>query len=120
MPTYLPNPKTISAHGSPPKQIVEHVGLASTGTDALSVAVMSSPAGWTEPAQAPEFNEWTIVLKGSLQVISESGILEIAAGEAVHVAAGEEVRYATSEATQYVSVCTPAFSPARVHRVADV
>ena len=119
MPTHLPAPTVLAAHGSPPKRIVEHVGLTSTGTDSLSIAVMSSPPGWTEPAQVPEFDEWTIVLKGGLHVIHQSGTLEVATGEAVQVAAGEKVQYATPEGADYVSVCIPAFSPERVHRATD-
>lgn len=117
MPTHLSNPTVLMAHGRPPKEILEHVGRVSTQTDALSIAIMNSPAGWTEPAQAPDFDEWTIVLTGSMQIIHPGGTLEVVAGEAAHVAAGEEVRYATPTATQYVSVCLPAFSPELVHRV---
>lgn len=117
MPTHLSDPTVLMAHGRPPKEILEHVGRVSTQTDALSIAIMNSPAGWTEPAQAPDFDEWTIVLTGSMQIIHAGGTLEVSAGEAAHVAAGEEVRYATPTATQYVSVCLPAFSPERVHRV---
>jgi hypothetical protein len=117
VPTLLPTPTQVTAAGTPPKRIDEYVGLASGGTDAVSIAVMQSPPGWSEPAQSPDFDEWTLVLHGRLVVEHEGGVLEVLPGQAVHVAARERVRYATpSEPTKYVSVCLPAFSPGRVHR----
>ena len=110
-------PAKINAHGSPPKVIEEYFGLSTDGGDAVSIAVMRSPAGWSEPAQTPEFDEYTVVLKGELHVHLADETLTVAAGHAVHLVAGEQVRYATPDVdTDYVSVCLPAFSPARVHR----
>jgi len=113
----ITTPTRVEAAGSPPKTIEEFFGLASDGNDGLSIAVMRSPVGWTEPAQTPDFDEYTVVLRGSLEVELDGKSLVVRAGECIHLAAGERVRYSTPhEATEYVSVCMPAFSPARVHR----
>ena len=117
MPTLLPEPVRIQAAGTPPKLIDEHVGLVATQHDALSIAIMRSPQGWSEPAQTPDFDEYTIVLKGSLHVEHDGGELTVPEGRGVRVPAGERVRYATPDGpTEYMSVCLPAFSPERVHR----
>src|SRR6476661_8831450 len=101
----------------PGKSVREFIGRVSSGDESVSIAVMGSPAGWTEPAQTPEFDEYTVVLKGELHVHLASETLTVAAGHAVHLVAGEQVRYATPDVdTDYVSVCMPACSPARVHR----
>jgi ethanolamine utilization protein EutQ (cupin superfamily) len=114
----FPTPTRVPAAGTPPKRIDEHVGLASTGSRAVSVAIMHSPAGWSEPAQVPEFDEWTIVLRGELHVEADDGTAVATAGHTVHAPAGTRVRYGTpNEATEYISVCLPAFSPATVHRI---
>ncbi|HMK12112.1 MAG TPA: cupin domain-containing protein [Acidimicrobiales bacterium] len=118
MPRLLPEPIRIEAAGTPTKLIDEHVGLMATGDDRVSIAVMHSPQGWSEPAQAPDFDEWTLVLAGVLHVEHDGGTLTVAEGQTVHVPAGEQVRYSTPDgATEYISVCLPAFSPQRVHRV---
>ena len=110
-------PTVISAHGTPPKKISEFVGLASTGDDDLSLAVMRSPAGWTEPAQVTQFAETTVVIQGTVLLHLDGGeTLTIPAGEAVQVPPGVEVRYETPEPAVYVSLCRPAFSPARLRR----
>ena len=110
-------PTVISAHGRPPKQISEFVGLASTGDDDLSLALMRSPAGWTEPAQVTQFAETTVVIQGTVLLYLDGGeALTIPAGEAVQVSPGVEVRYETPEPAVYVSLCRPAFSPARLRR----
>jgi ethanolamine utilization protein EutQ (cupin superfamily) len=110
-------PTLIEAAGSPPKAIEEYFGLASDGNNGVSIAVMRSPVGWTEPPQTPEFDEYTVVLRGALHVDVGGETVVVRAGECIHLTPGEEVRYATpTEATEYVSVCIPAFSPARVHR----
>lgn len=97
------------------------MGLASDGQEAVSVAQMNSPAGWAEPGQRPEFDEYTVVLRGLLRIEHENGIVDVRAGQAVHCRPGEWVRYSTPEAegAEYVSVCVPAFSFDIVHRDAD-
>lgn len=117
MPTLVSSPTTVPAAGEPPKVIEEFVGRVNTGSDALSVARMRSPKGWQEPGQRPEFDEYTLVLRGALHVEHESGSLVVRAGQAVVAHAGEWVRYATpDEDTEYVAICLPAFSPDLVHR----
>lgn len=116
MPRIIALPTVVAAAGDPPKRIEEFVGRASCGTARLSVARMTSPPGWTEPGQRPEFDEYSLVLEGSLRVESASGTLDVAAGQGVHVAAGEWVRYSTPAGATYVAVCLPAFSAETVHR----
>lgn len=118
MPRHIPAPTRVEAAGTKPKLIDEYVGRVNTGTGELSVAHMRSPGGWTEPAQRPEFDEYTVVLRGCLRVEHDGGALDVRAGEAVHVRAGERVRYSTPEAdgAEYVAICLPAFSPTTVHR----
>jgi len=98
------------------KLIDEYVGRASTGSEAVSVAHMRSPAGWEEPAQRPEFDEVTLVLAGAVHVEHDGGVLEVGAGQAVLTRAGERVRYTTPGGAEYVAVCLPAFSPDTVNR----
>jgi len=118
MPRHIPTPTRITAAGNKPKRIEEYVGRVNTGTEAASIARMRSPSGWTEPAQSPEFDEYTLVLHGTLHVETREGLLEVKAGEAVITYAGEWVRYSTPgpEGAEYVAVCLPAFSPETVHR----
>lgn len=116
MPRYLDQPVRIPSAGHPPKTIQEFVGRVATRTERFSVAWMRSPAGWSEPGQAPEFDECTIVLSGSLHVEHAGGTIVVSAGQGVVVEGGEWVRYSTSEETEYLAFCCPAFSPANVHR----
>lgn len=118
MPELIPEPTRIQAHGDPPKVIEEFVGRANSGTEALSIARMVSPPGWAEPGQTPEFDEYTVVLKGYVRVEGSGDSFDVRAGQAVWVAAGEWVRYSTpgDEGAEYVAVCLPAFSPDAVHR----
>jgi quercetin dioxygenase-like cupin family protein len=116
MPELIESPVRVEAAGEPPKLIDEYAGRASTGEERLSVARMSSPPGWSEPGQRPEFDEYTLVLTGALQVESEADSLEVLAGQAVLVRRGEWVLYSTPAGAEYVSVCLPAFSPDTVHR----
>ena len=116
MPTLIAQPTKIDAPGNPPKQIHEYVGRVNSQTAETSVAHMRSPAGWSEPGQRPEFDEFTVVLHGRLRVEHEGGALEVAAGQAVIAHKGEWVRYSTPEGAEYIAVCLPAFSPATVHR----
>jgi len=121
MPTRISQPSMIAAAGTQPKRIEEYIGRVNTGTAALSVARMVSPPGWQEPGQRPEFDEYTVVLKGRLRVESAEGRLDVRSGEAVIAHAGEWVRYSTPEpeGAEYVAVCLPAFSPETVHRDDD-
>jgi mannose-6-phosphate isomerase-like protein (cupin superfamily) len=120
MPTLIPAPTVIAAAGSKPKRIEEYVGCVNSGTSSLSIARMVSPPGWREPGQRPDFDEYTVVLAGCLQVETEDGsMLEVRAGQAVMVRAGEWVRYSTFENAEYIAVCLPAFTPATVHRDPD-
>lgn len=118
MPQLIAKPVIIEAAGNKPKRIEEFAGRVRTGTETVSVARMVSPPGWQEPAQTPEFDEVTLVLKGVLRVDGPDGALDVRAGEAVLARAGETVRYSTPgvEGAEYVAVCAPAFSPALVHR----
>jgi quercetin dioxygenase-like cupin family protein len=112
----IENPTVVHAAGTPPKTIREHVGRVNTGEPAVSVARMTSPPGWSEPWQRPDFDEWTVVIAGSVHVEDECGSFEASAGQAVHAAAGERVRYSTPDGADYVAVCVPAFAPESVHR----
>jgi ethanolamine utilization protein EutQ (cupin superfamily) len=114
VPQLVESPVRVPVPGG--KQIDEHVGRASTGTDAVSVAHMRSPAGWEEPAQTPEFDEVTLVLAGAVHVEHDGGVLVVAAGQSVLTRAGERVRYTTPDGAEYVAVCVPAFAPDTVHR----
>jgi mannose-6-phosphate isomerase-like protein (cupin superfamily) len=114
----IETPMTIAAAGNKPKRIEEYVGRVNTSTEKISIARMKSSAGWEEPGQTPEFDEFTVVLAGMLRVETRTAVFEVHAGQAVHVSAGEWIRYSTpgSEGAEYVSVCLPAFSPHTVHR----
>jgi mannose-6-phosphate isomerase-like protein (cupin superfamily) len=119
MPELIESPVNVEAAGEPPKLIEEFAGRASNAEERVSVARMRSPAGWAEPGQRPEFDEYTVVLGGALQVESEDGTLEVLAGQGVLVRAGEWVRYSTPGGAEYLAVCLPAFSPDTVHRDDD-
>ncbi len=114
MPVHITSPTVVPGVGA--KVIRELVGRANTDTGEVSVARMTSPAGWEEPAQTPEFDEVTVVLEGAVVVEHEGGELTIRAGEAVLSRAGERVRYSTPEGAEYIAICVPAFSPDTVHR----
>ena len=117
MPTLIPQPSIIEAAGNKPKRIEEYIGRVNSKTSGASVARMVSPAGWVEPGQTPEVEEFTIVLKGEIQVESHSGTITVKAGQAIITHAGEWVRYSTpNEGAEYIAVCLPAFSPETVHR----
>jgi mannose-6-phosphate isomerase-like protein (cupin superfamily) len=118
--TIISAPTKVEAVGTPPKTILEFIGRVNSSTAELSVAKMTSPSGWSEPGQTPEFDEFTVVLRGSLRVESREKTVDIAAGQAVIAPRGEWVRYSTPgpEGAEYVAVCLPAFSPATVHREA--
>ena len=109
-------PTVIKAAGNPPKEIQEFIGRVNTGTSEVSIAKMISPAGWEEPGQTPQFNEYTLVLKGSLHVRLKDSIIVVKAGQAFMAQAGEWVQYETPEGAEYIATCIPAFSPQTVHR----
>jgi len=118
MPTLITQPTRNGAAGNKPKLNDEYVGRVNSRTEALSLAHMRSPGGWVEPGQAPEFDEFTVVLKGTLRVTHRGGVLDVCAGQAVVAHKGEWVQYSTPdpEGAEYIAVCLPAFSPATVHR----
>lgn len=118
MPTLIANATRITAAGNKPKLIDEYIGRVNSQTSNVSVAHMRSPGGWIEPGQTPEFEEFTLVLRGTLHVKHHDGELDVHAGQAVVTHPGEWVQYSTPEAdgAEYIAVCVPAFSPNTVHR----
>jgi mannose-6-phosphate isomerase-like protein (cupin superfamily) len=117
-PTLIAEPTRIAAAGNKPKLIDEYIGRVNSKDTAASVAHMRSPQGWAEPGQTPEFEEFTVVLKGMLRVRHRVGHLDVHAGQAVVAHAGEWVQYSTPnpEGAEYIAVCVPAFSMETVHR----
>ena len=117
-PRLIEAPVRITAAGNKPKLIDEFIGRVNTRDSRLSVAHMRSPSGWVEPGQTPEFDEFTVVLKGELSVVYRGGVLRVAAGQAVVAPAGAWVQYSTPhpDGAEYIAVCLPAFSPEAVHR----
>ena len=118
MPTLIERPSIIQAAGTKPKRIEEYVGRVNSSRSSMSVARMVSPEGWVEPGQQPEFEEITVVLKGTLRVESQGGTFDVRTGQAVIAHPGEWVRYSTPEpgGAEYVAICLPAFSMETVHR----
>ena len=118
MPTLISQPTRIAAAGTKPKLIDEYIGRVNSKHAAVSVAHMRSPQGWSEPGQKPEFDEFTVVLRGMLRVKSDAGELDVRTGQAIVAHAGEWVQYSTPDAdgAEYIAVCLPAFSPDTVHR----
>ena len=118
MPEFIETPSVVEAAGNKPKIIEEYVGRVNNESADVSVARMRSPGGWEEPGQRPEFDEYTVVLRGLLRVKTEQATFDVRAGQAVITRRGEWVQYSTPEAegAEYVAVCLPAFSPDTVHR----
>jgi mannose-6-phosphate isomerase-like protein (cupin superfamily) len=118
MPTHIKQPSVIEAAGNKPKRIEEFIGRVNSKTGGVSVARMKSPGGWVEPGQTPEFDEYTVVLNGSLRVTTRDGVIDVSAGEAIITHKGEWVQYSTpgAEGAEYIAVCLPAFSIDAVHR----
>ena len=118
MATLIQQPTIVQAAGNKPKIIEEYVGRVNSKTDGVSIARMKSPSGWVEPGQTPEFDEYTVVLRGTLRVTTQSGSMDVHAGQAVVTHKGEWVQYSTpgSEGAEYVAICLPAFSMDTVHR----
>ena len=118
MPKLIAAPAVVAAAGTKPKTIEEFAGRVNSGHAQVSVARMTSPSGWEEPGQRPEFEEITVVLRGMVRVEHQGGAMDVRAGQAVVAAPGEWVRYSTPdpEGAEYIAVCVPAFSPTTVHR----
>ena len=118
MPIHIASPSIIEAAGNKPKIIEEYIGRVNSGTSDVSVARMKSPGGWVEPGQPPEFDEFTVVLKGMLRVATRKSVVDVEAGQAIITLRGEWVQYSTPEpeGAEYVAVCLPAFSMDLVHR----
>jgi len=118
MPKLISAPTRVEAAGNKPKLIDEFVGLVNSGTAVASVAHMRSPGGWEEPGQTPDFDEFTVVIRGTLRVEHSRGFFDVGSGQAVIAHRGEWIRYSTPdpEGAEYIAVCVPAFSPATVHR----
>jgi mannose-6-phosphate isomerase-like protein (cupin superfamily) len=121
VPKLISAPVRVEAAGTKPKLIDEYVGIPSLDENRVSVAHMRSPGGWVEPGQRPDFDEYTVVLAGTLHIDHEDGALDVSAGQGVFVRGGEWVRYSTpgDDGAEYIAVCLPAFSPATVHRDDD-
>jgi mannose-6-phosphate isomerase-like protein (cupin superfamily) len=118
MPILISKPSIVRAAGNKPKIIEEYIGRVNSKSEELSVARMQSPSGWLEPGQTPDFDEYTVVLRGMLRVVTRDGSMDVHAGQAIITHRGEWVQYSTPgpEGAEYVAVCLPAFSPATVHR----
>ena len=118
MPELIAQPSRVEAAGTKPKLIDEHVGRVNNGEERLSIAHMRSPAGWLEPGQTPDFDEYTVVLRGTLRVTTRGGSVDVHAGQAVIANKGEWVQYSTpgDDGAEYIAVCVPAFSMDTVHR----
>lgn len=118
MATLVQKPAIVQAAGNKPKVIEEFIGRVNSKTDDVSVARMRSPGGWIEPGQTPEFDEYTVVLRGMLRVTTRTGVIDVNAGQAVILQGGEWVQYSTPgpDGAEYIAICVPAFSPSSVHR----
>lgn len=118
MSKFIESPTVIKAAGNMPKLIEEFVGHVNSSTDAVSIARMKSPAGWVEPGQTPEFDEYTVVLRGLLRVTTRTGVYDVKAGQAIITHRGAWVQYSSPEqdGAEYIAVCVPAFSPGAVRR----
>jgi ethanolamine utilization protein EutQ (cupin superfamily) len=118
MAIFIPEPTVLQAAGQPPKTIEEFIGRVNSKTAEVSIARMKSPAGWSEPGQIPEFDEYTIVLRGNIHVKTREQEIDVAAGQGIIIKAGQWVQYSTPtpDGAEYIAVCLPAFSPNLVHR----
>lgn len=119
MPEFIESPTIVEAIGNVPKIIKEFIGCVNSGSKEVSIAKMESPADWKEPGQTPEFDEYTIVLKGTLFMETKEKVFEIKAGQAIVARKGEWVRYSTPGGAEYIAVCLPAFTPDTVNRDAE-
>ena len=114
MPKLIAAPTRIPVPGN--KLVEEYIGRVNSGDSRISIAHMHTPAGWSEPGQRPEFDEFTVVLAGVMRVEHEGGTMDVPAGQAVMTQKGEWVRYSTPEGAEYIAICVPAFTPDTVHR----
>ena len=114
MPELIARPRQIPVPGN--KIIDEYVGHVNNGESQTSIAKMTSPPGWSEPGQRPDFDEFTLVLKGFMRVEHEGGITDVQTGQAIITRKGEWIRYSTPEGAEYIAICIPAFRPDSVHR----
>jgi len=121
MTNHIASPSIIKAAGNKPKIIEEFVGRVNTSTEPVSIARMRSPEGWVEPAQEPEFDEYTVVLKGMLRVKTKTESFDVLEGQAIITPRDEWVQYSTPNpgGAEYIAVCLPAFAPSLVHREND-
>ena len=119
MPEFIDSPTIIKAAGDVPKIIKEFFGCVNSDTKEVSIAKMESPAGWSEPGQTPEFDEYTVALKGTLYAETQEKVFEINEGQAIIIRKGEWVRYSTPGGAEYIAVCLPAFTPDTVNRDAE-
>jgi quercetin dioxygenase-like cupin family protein len=119
MARHIAKPTIIEAAGTGGKIIREFAGLVNTETTETSIARMSSPQGWEEPAQRPDFAEYTLVLEGKIRIETENAVFDVGAGELFIAEKGDMVKYSTPYpgGAEYVAVCLPAFSPETVHRL---
>ena len=116
MPKLIKKPTVVEAAGNKPKRIEEFVGRVNSGDPAISIARMKSPPGWQEPAQTPEFSEYTFVIKGFVNVEHQGKVYTVKENEIFVAEKGEKVQYSTPQGAEYIAVCLPAFSPQTVHR----
>ena len=118
MPKLIESATVISAAGNKPKRIEEYIGRVNSDTEQVSIARMVSPEGWVEPGQTPQFDEYTLVLKGLLKVKTKDSTMEVKAGQAILVNKGEWIQYSSPQSggAEYIAVCLPAFSPDTVQR----
>jgi len=114
MPTLLDRATRIPVPGN--KLVEEYIGRVNSKDSGVSIAHMHSPPGWTEPGQQPEFDEYTVVLNGTMRVETKDGVIEVKAGQAIIAHRGEWVRYSTPEGAEYIAVCIPAFEIGAAHR----
>jgi mannose-6-phosphate isomerase-like protein (cupin superfamily) len=118
MPKFISSPSILKAVGNKPKIIEEYFGRVNSKSENVSIAKMQSPSGWVEPGQTPEFDEYTVVLRGTLRVTSKTGFIDVKEKQAVLITKGEWVQYSSPNegGAEYVAICLPAFSPETVHR----
>lgn len=116
MPRLISEPSVIQSAGNKPKRIEEFIGVVNSQSSHVSIAKMTSPPDWVEPGQTPQFDEYTIVLKGMVRVTTRDGVIDVHAGQAIYTFKDEWVQYSTPDGAKYIAVCVPAFTPDTVRR----